>query len=156
IWHPNSIDCTKPPRVQQLSELASEVVHESENPNAGPTAIAYIVPFAGHLRRIEMETRIHQALRDTDIGPRFLGHIHEHGDVRGFLVENIEGREVTGDDSLACRNALQQLHDRNYHYFGGIKRSHFRVQNGEVKLIDFEDCFKSGSKEEMQRDMEHL
>lgn len=91
--------------------------------------------------RLALETTIYRSLEHTDLAPRFIGHVHEHGRVIGFILEKIEGREANITDLPSCRSALQRLHDIGILH-RDINRYNFIFQDDGVRLIDFEKSQK--------------
>lgn len=76
-------------------------------------------------------------LENTGLAPRFIGHVHEHGRVIGFILEKLEGREANIKDLSSCQSALQRLHDIGILH-GDANRYNFIIQDGTARLIDFE------------------
>ncbi|KAB8277879.1 hypothetical protein BDV30DRAFT_204453 [Aspergillus minisclerotigenes] len=63
--------------------------------------IAKFARFAWEIQYIEDETTAYQWINGHDIGPRFLGHLTEHGRVIGFLMEGITNARHAGLQDLA-------------------------------------------------------
>jgi hypothetical protein len=108
IWHPKSFDCLKLIRVKQITATtevtcSSQGLFNSSKPTA--TVIAKIARFQWEISRISQETRIYKSLENTPIGPRFLGHVHEHGRVIGILLEKLEDREAAIENLSACMSS---------------------------------------------------
>jgi tRNA A-37 threonylcarbamoyl transferase component Bud32 len=101
-----------------------------------PAVIAKVARFEWELPRLSMETLIYKGLEDTDLAPRFIGHVHEHGRVIGFMLEKLEGREANINDLSSCQSALQRLHDIGILH-GDANRYNFIIQDGKARLIDF-------------------
>ena len=160
IWHPTSVNCLELLRTRQLTAATFEADCPKQDSLALPTSvtrvIAKIARFEWEIPRIERETRVYRMLENTGIAPRFLGHIHEHGRVMGLVLEKVEGRPATIEDLSHCRSVLQHLHDHGLLH-GDINRYNFIVQNGTVRLIDFERSQTCpGDTESMQNEMTSL
>ena len=159
-WHPTSVNCLEVSRIRQLTGATFEASCPSLNPLGSSTSvtevIAKIARFEWEIPRIEQETRAYKILENTGIAPRFLGHIHEHGRVMGFVLEKVEGRPATIEDLSRCESVLQRLHDHGLVH-GDINKYSFIVQDDTVRLIDFEKCrFCPGDTESMQSEMKSL
>ncbi|KAK3683744.1 hypothetical protein B0T22DRAFT_443753 [Podospora appendiculata] len=138
--------------------------------NGSQTMVAKIARFEWEVPRIVSETRAYKLLDGSGVAPRFLGHIHEHGRVIGFLLEKVEDvRRAGPGDLLRCQDALRVFHRLTGVAHGDMNRHNFLVasDNGEdrVWLIDFErsSCVPDETenparlKEEMmRREMEQL
>ena len=141
IWHPASVNCLELVRTRQLTAATFEASYPTQHLLASSTSggrvIAKIARFEWEIPRIEQETRVYRILENTGIAPRFLGHIHEHGRIMGFVLERVEGRPATIRDLSKCRFVLRHFHDHGLLH-GDINKYNFIVQNNTVRLIDFE------------------
>ncbi|KAJ3496026.1 hypothetical protein NLG97_g2973 [Lecanicillium saksenae] len=148
IWHPDMISFFDIEKKTQLSVLTQEclwihseilVSTQSKNPNP-QMAIAKVARFPWEIRYIEAETKIYQLLQDSNIAPRFLGHIQEGGRVIGFLLEKVVGCPAGSDDLEACQTVLHRLHGLGILH-GDTNRYNFIIDS-EVKatIIDFESA----------------
>ncbi|KNG88467.1 alpha-galactosidase A precursor [Aspergillus nomiae NRRL 13137] len=73
--------------------------------------VAKFARFPWEIQYIENETTAYQWISGHDIGPRFLGHLTEHGRVIGFLMEYIpNARHAEAEDVQSCREVLSRLH----------------------------------------------
>ena len=155
IWHPTSVGCLEVSRKRQLTGATFEASCPTLSPPV-TEVIAKIARFEWEIPRIEQETRAYKILENTGIGPRFLGHIHEHGRVMGFVLEKVEGRPATVEDLSRCESVLRRLHDHGLVH-GDINKYNFIVQDDMVRLIDFEkNQFCPDDTESMQNEMTSL
>lgn len=76
-------------------------------------------------------------LEQTGLAPRFLGHIHEHGRVVGFVLEKLNGRHGGIEDLSVCQALLQHFRGLGWLH-GDVNWYNFVIQQGCAKLIDFE------------------
>lgn len=140
-WHPASVNCLELLRIRQLTAATFEASYPTQHllssSTSGTRVIAKIARFEWEIPRIEQETRVYRILENTGIAPRFLGHIHEHGRIMGFVLEKVEGRPATIKDFSQCRSVLQRFHDHGLLH-GDINKYNFIIQNDRVRLIDFE------------------
>ena len=104
------------------------------------------------------ETTAYEWIRDSDIGPKFLGHITEGegGRVVGFVAEWVQDARAAGPGDLEnCRKALGRLHALGIK-LGDINKHNFLVREGhDVVLIDFETARKC-SLQELEGEMNAL
>lgn len=101
--------------------------------------IAKYARFSWEIGAAEHETRIYREIEGRRIGPEFLGHIHEHGRIIGFLLMKVEGWWPRGVEDLgACRKVLERLHKRGLKH-GALRREDFVINvDGDAVLLDFE------------------
>ncbi|KAI0101639.1 alpha-galactosidase A [Nemania sp. FL0031] len=157
-WHPTKVDCLELEKIKQLTATALEAVLHSSLPiNLPPpaTVIAKIARFEWELPRIEQETRAYQLLEGSGLAPRFLGHVHEHGRIMGFLLEKIEGRSASIQDLSACEATLRKLHKLGLLH-GDVNRYNFLITEEGVKLLDFEHLQENASPESMSEELQSL
>ena len=159
-WHPTFVNCLELLRIRQLTAATFEASCSTQHLLAPSTSvtrvIAKIARFEWEIPRIERETRAYKILENTGIAPRFLGHIHEHGRVIGFVLEELEGRPATIGDLSRCKSVLQHLHDHGLVH-GDINKYNFIVQNDTARLIDFERSqFYPGDTGPMQNELMSL
>ncbi|OJI89420.1 hypothetical protein ASPTUDRAFT_49037 [Aspergillus tubingensis CBS 134.48] len=165
IWHPMQIDCLQLRRTRQLTATAFEATYCSTTSELlstttleNTTVIVKIARFEWELPRLSQETSIYKQLQGiSDLAPRFLGHVHEHGRVIGFILEKIEGREAGIEDLVGCQAALKRLHDIGIVH-GDVNRYNLVVRDGgTVRLIDFESSWQDkGAIAIMRAEMESL
>jgi predicted Ser/Thr protein kinase len=101
----------------------------------------------------------YQRLKDSGIGPKFLGHLTEGRDGRvvGFAVEWVQGARAAGPgDMEGCKKALERLHELGIKS-GDINKHNFLVRDGhDVVLVDFETAEHSCSPQELEDEMSAL
>lgn len=51
---------------------------------------------------MENETEAHKLLQDEGVASRFLGHLREHDQIMGFVMEKVERRTPGSADKTAC------------------------------------------------------
>ena len=134
-WHQSRID------ILQLDLAPWPRSNVCQVRSGFPTpAMAKFARFPQEVPYFEAETRKYQWIEGQQIGPRFLGHLTEHGRVMGFLVEEIVGARHAGPEDLnVCREALARLHKLGIKH-GDINRHNFLIQDARAILIDFENA----------------
>ncbi|KAJ5087550.1 hypothetical protein N7456_011166 [Penicillium angulare] len=156
-WHPVSIDCLDLKRTELLTPTAYEVVYSGNN-SSFPTElplIAKIARFEWEIPRLAQETSAYQRLENTGLAPRFLGHIHEHERIIGFLLEKVEGRHADINDLKSCEASLRRLHEIGIIH-GDPNRYNFIIQDNTARLIDFENSRVSHDTKAMEDETELL
>lgn len=157
-WHRLSIDCLSLEKTKQLTAMVFEAVSHScvtTHHDLQPTIIVKIARFEWELPRIEQETRAYQLLEGSEIGPRFLGHVHENGRIIGFILEKLEGRPASFSDLSSCEAAVRNLHRLGLLH-GDVNRYNFLITEEGVKLLDFECALENASPESMRKELEHV
>ncbi|PYH42451.1 alpha-galactosidase A [Aspergillus saccharolyticus JOP 1030-1] len=140
IWHPSLVDCLKLRRVRQLTATTYEAAYWSAGTASSlepRTVIAKVARFEWEIPRLSMETSIYKILQNTGLAPEFVGHVHEHGRIIGFLLTKLEGREASIEDLPLCQSVLKRLHDVGILH-GDANKYNFIVHGDTVHLIDFE------------------
>ena len=159
LWHPVLVDCLDLKRIKQFTATTYEATYDGDEHLAitnSPTVIAKVARFEWELPRLSLETLIYKRLEDTGLAPRFIGHVHEHGRVIGFILEKLQGREANIYDLSSCQSALQRLHDIGILH-GDPNRYNFMIQDDKVRLIDFERSqLCPRATENMRAEMESL
>ena len=96
LWHPvtlNELDFTRQDRVKQR-------VHVSTHPGVegGKPVLVKLAVWPWEIPFMEVETAAYQWIRDSGIGPEFLGHLTggRDGRVVGFVAEWVEGARAAG------------------------------------------------------------
>ena len=149
VWHHNSVDITTLPVVRKIKVNCFKVTYN------GMWAIAKFARFDWEIRFIEAESVIYRTLKEQNVGPEFLGHLHEKGRVVGMLLEYIDGRRPRKDDYGTCANALCRLHGLVLIH-GDLNLDNLIVTGeGVAKLVDFENC-RLGTEEEREEEMKLL
>ena len=152
VWHPARFDILSLRTVRKLSDRVYEIMH----PSIGGTMIAKYARFSWEIGLAEHETRMYREIEGRGIGPEFLGHIHEHGRIIGFLLRKVEGWWPQRADYWATRTTLERLHKRGIRH-GALKREEFVVgSEGEAVLLDFENSAFEGDRRVLEKEMESL
>jgi len=156
IWHPGMVDVTTLPVVRQkpLGTLAYKVKYGDQ------FAVAKFAKHENGLGDIDYETYTYEDLEGTGIAPRFLAHLTEMGRVVGLLLEWIPSRRPTIWDLQVCQDAIRRFHAVCGYLHSEIDHRNFLVcENGDVKLISFEDNVmtdEKGLEEALQKVRETL
>ncbi|RDH27280.1 hypothetical protein BDQ94DRAFT_154179 [Aspergillus welwitschiae] len=135
VWHPSRVDCLELRRLRQLTATTYEATYGSGG--SPKTVIAKVARFEWEIPRLAQETSTYKILQNTGLAPWFLGHVHEHGRVIGFILEKLEGREANIGDLSLCQSVLGRLHDVGILH-GDVNRYNFIVRSDTAYLIDFE------------------
>ncbi|KAJ5808594.1 hypothetical protein N7474_009863 [Penicillium riverlandense] len=159
LWHPVLVDCLELKRRKQFTATTYEATYSGNGSlptTRSPVVVAKVARFEWELPRLSLETLMYRSLENTGLAPRFIGHVHEHGRVIGFMLEKLEGREANIKDLSSCRSALQRLHDIGILH-GDVNRYNFIIQNDTARLIDFEKSkFCNSATASMQAEMDSL
>lgn len=115
----------------------------------GKVLVAKFARFSWEVDRINDECAAYSWIKDTYIGPKFLGNITEEGRVIGIVLEHIPGaRHASSADYAACKEALSRLHRLGIGH-GDINKHNFLiVDDKKAILIDF-DCARKTEHEEV-------
>lgn len=146
-WHPEMINFLDMKKGERLSLLAAEYTWTRNGQDI--PVVAKMARFAWEITYMKAETHMYKILSSLDIGPRFLGHIHENGRVIGFALEKLAGRRHAGPGDLAtCQAALRRLHAHGILH-GDVSRYNFLIDlvDGTVVMIDFEKTTTGAAKE---------
>ncbi|KAB8200108.1 hypothetical protein BDV34DRAFT_232433 [Aspergillus parasiticus] len=131
-------------------------IYEIRSPMFHTPVIAKFARFAWEIQYLEDETTAYQWIDGHDIGPRFLGHLTEHGRVIGFLMEGITNARHAGLQDLApCQEILRRLHGLKVRH-GDINRFNFLVRDSKAVLIDFESARRCDDTDELLREFDDL
>ncbi|KAE8419720.1 hypothetical protein BDV36DRAFT_294062 [Aspergillus pseudocaelatus] len=156
IWHANLVDCMDLTKTRTISPNAFEATCPLTKSGPQDTVIAKLARFEWEIPRIERETQAYKMLEQTGLAPRFLGHVHEHGRVIGFVLEKLEGRHSYIEDLSTCQALLQRFHGLGLLH-GDVNRYNFIIQQGSAKLIDFENSrYCPGEAEAMNTEINSL
>ncbi|KAI1128241.1 alpha-galactosidase A [Nemania abortiva] len=153
-WHDTRVEYQNLEIVKQLTSTTFETIPHSDLLPPG-AVFAKICFFYEWLDVMEQETRAYELLKDTGVTPRFLGHIHQHGSVIGFLLERVEGRPPSVQDQDACEAALQKVHELGVAH-GYIKLSDFLVTGEGVKIIEFARFRENASRKSLRKESRRL
>ncbi|KAL1880036.1 hypothetical protein Daus18300_001399 [Diaporthe australafricana] len=157
-WHPQCIDILSLEKVNLLSVNTFECILKDEPTQNDQisadsrTYVAKIARFEWEIPRLERETHAYQVIQHTDIGPRFLGHIHEQGRIIGFLLEKLDGRPAGIEDLSQCQEVLGRYHGLGLIH-GDVNRYNFIIGESRVKMVDFEHYQETSSQEQMNSEM---
>ncbi|KAG6848764.1 hypothetical protein H0H93_014289 [Arthromyces matolae] len=156
LWHPvklSELDFTKKKSLRQHVHLATH-----PKLNDGKPVLIKMADWPWEIDAIENETTVYKSISDSDIGPKFLGHLIEglEGRAVGIILEWVEGASIAGPGDLeSCRKALQRLHELGMKH-GDTNKHNFLVREGrDVVLIDFEAA-KKCSPQELEDEMNAL
>ncbi|OKL61932.1 hypothetical protein UA08_03018 [Talaromyces atroroseus] len=118
--------------------------------------IAKFARFEWEIQYMENETTAYEWIDGHAIGPRFLGHLTEHGRVIGFLVERItDARHADASDLTICQQTLGRLHQLGFRH-GDTNRFNFLVRGSDAVLIDFDTARKCDDKDALRDELEGL
>ncbi|KAI8965025.1 hypothetical protein F5Y11DRAFT_314412 [Daldinia sp. FL1419] len=162
-WRRTVVNCLELVKTKQLGEMAFETrlprtLARSIFPNAlsSVRVVGKIASFEWEIPPIEKETRAYQLLEGSGLAPRFLAHVREGRRIIGFLLEKLEGRTPSFQDLSICEAALRKLHGLGYAH-GDVSPSNFLItEDGEVKLLDFEQFQESIDSELMEDEVDSL
>ncbi len=140
-----------------ISDRTMRVRHARMNHGRPMVMKIMAIPDQDEKGYIDTEVRAYGLLRGSEIAPRFLGFVTENGRRIGFLTEYIDGaRRAEASDFEACRQALEQLHQRGIVH-GDTNLGNFLVTlRGRVLIIDFETAYRSNDVGDFMYDMDQL
>lgn len=97
------------------------------------------------VRDLANESRAYRLVAGKGIAPRFLGHVAEHGDVIGFVVQYIENARQPGrGDLLACLEVLEIFHTETAMVRPGLDLEHFLVRkDGRALLLGLKSAVRA-------------
>lgn len=157
VWHSlmlNELDFECVDQVRQRVRISTH-----PGVNDGKPVLVKLAVWPWEVPFMEIETSAYQWIRDTDIGPKFLGHVTEGADGRviGFVTEFIEGARTAGPDDLeVCERSLARLHAMGIKS-GDINKHNFLIRDGrDAVLIDLEFARQHCSPEELEQEMDGL
>ncbi|CAJ2509454.1 Uu.00g144800.m01.CDS01 [Anthostomella pinea] len=135
-WHPMSIEYVDFVKVRSLKNVSTvqrtraDVVQVVSHPFFETPVVMKIASFPSDLaiQAMEREIGIYQLLENTDIAPRFLGHVTEDGRVIGFLIEYIADARtaaaVWSDEFSSISSSPQETNphvlERDFAFFEGV------------------------------------
>jgi len=152
LWHPLTVDYMD----LQMGEKLLSNVYEATSPRFPSTVIAKFARFSWEVSYLDAETRAYQWIENQSIGPKFLGHISEHGRVIGFIIEKIiDGRHATPDDLSLCQTILSRLHRLGIKH-GDINMHNFLIHDGRATLIDFDTATRDRKEEDLVAEFQSL
>lgn len=105
---------------------------------------------------MENKTTAYKWIAGHGIGPRFLGHLTEHGRVIGVLIERItDARHASIQDLDAGAHSLARPHELGIQH-GDPNRVNFLIHNSKATLIDFATARKCDDQGLLLQEMEIL
>ncbi|KAJ5893419.1 hypothetical protein N7495_005110 [Penicillium taxi] len=134
LWHPVLVDCLELERIKQFTATTYEATYSGNEPlvtMSSPVVIVKVARFEWELPRLSQETLVYKSLEYRGIAPRFIGHVHEHGRVIGFMLEKLEGLEANIKDLSSYQSALQRLHNIGILH-GDANRYNFIIQDDKA------------------------
>ncbi|PYH47042.1 alpha-galactosidase A precursor [Aspergillus saccharolyticus JOP 1030-1] len=151
-WHETFVEWGE----MELEKNLHITTYEVKCPRFEDIVVAKFESWHWYMYSMENETKVYQWLDGHGIGPRFLGHLTEHGRVIGFLIERISNARPAGtEDVEPCREALSQLHALGLLH-GDINRHNFLIRDGKATLIDFSTTRKCDDEDMFREEMEAL
>lgn len=157
LWHPeifNELDFTEQDRVRQRVRVSTH-----PQVNGGKPVLIKLAVWPWEIPSMEIETAAYEWIRDTGIGPTFLGHLTagKDGQVVGFVTEWLDDvRAAEPRDIDGCKKALDQLHKLGIR-LGDTNKHNFLVRDvHDIVLIDFETATRGCSAEDLQDEMKAL
>jgi predicted Ser/Thr protein kinase len=134
------------------SRLRSNVYEAKSSKFPGQFVVKF-ARFDYEITRLEHETVAYKWIDGHSIGPRFLGHVTEHGRVIGFAMSKIENaRHATLDDLDICRQALRRLHALGIKH-GDTNKHNFLIHSQGVTLIDFDFANQNATEAELNKEL---
>ena len=120
------------------------------------SVVAKFARFEWEVQYLDDETRAYSWIDGHDIGPRFLGHITEHGRVIGFLMEGVSNAVHAGPQDLElCQQTLARLHDLGIRH-GDVNRFNFLIQDNRAVLIDFDTAHRCDNQDALREESDRL
>ncbi len=173
LWHPRSVDYLDlGPEARKGVDWEFDISTCQLDIDLGPDADSVTVEmewFPDWVYGPKVETEVHAAIQNKDVGPRFLAHVTENHDrVIGFIRDKVQGRAASIDDLDACRAVLERLHACRYLLDGGLNRFNFCIQdeNGDearksrkkkrAVIVKFAGCRKSSNAHDFAKEMDSL
>ncbi|KAF1918832.1 alpha-galactosidase A precursor [Ampelomyces quisqualis] len=149
IWHSLAIDYLE---LEVGNHLRSNVCEATCSKIPGRFVVKF-ARFHYEVARLERETTAYKWIDGHDIGPKFLGHVTEHGRVIGFAMSKIEeARHAALDDLDICRQALRRLHTLGIKH-GDTNKHNFLIQPHGVTMIDLDFAQQNATKEELDEEL---
>jgi serine/threonine protein kinase len=148
IWHPLAIDYLE---LEVGSNLRSDVCEATCSKIPGQFVVKF-ARFHYEIARLERETTAYKWIDGHNIGPKFLGHLTEHGRVIGFAMSKIEeARHATPDDLDICRQALRRLHTLGIKH-GDTNKHNFLIHPHGVTMIDLDFAEQNATEAELNEE----
>ncbi|KAH7355974.1 alpha-galactosidase A precursor [Pyrenochaeta sp. MPI-SDFR-AT-0127] len=149
IWHSLAIDYLE---LEVGSHLRSNVCEATCSKIPGQFVVKF-ARFHYEIARLERETTAYKWIDGHNIGPKFLGHLTEHGRVIGFAMSKIEeARHATLDDLDICRQALRRLHTLGIKH-GDTNKHNFLIHPHGVTMIDLDFAEQNATEAELNEEL---
>ncbi|KAK1760010.1 hypothetical protein QBC47DRAFT_357820 [Echria macrotheca] len=151
IWHPGGREFAEFQYLRPITAQVSLAWH----PCIG-LVILKIADCERVINNFVDETNMYGWIEGHDIGPRFLGHLMDHGIPFGIILEYIkDARQAEPKDLKACQKVLDKLHSL------GIRHSdiqtHFLIRkNGDAVLISFSCATQNAPKDDLEAESQQL
>ena len=118
--------------------------------------VAKFARFAWEIPYLEAETTAYRWINDHQVGPKFLGHLHEEGRVIGFIMEQIQNcRHAELEDLTLCQQTLSRLHTLGFKH-GDINKHNFLIQDKTAILIDMESVTRCSDTDVLNEEFRRL
>ncbi|KAJ5898871.1 hypothetical protein N7495_003615 [Penicillium taxi] len=151
-WNGTSVDYMD----IQVGDKLTTGIYEVRCPRFDEVVVAKFARFEWEILYLESETMAYQWIEGNNIGPRFLGHLMEHGRVIGFLMERIKNvQHASIEDLESCQKTLSRLHSLGIRH-GDINRFNFLIRDSTAVLIDFETAQKYVDQDALLKELEDL
>ncbi|RAK99353.1 alpha-galactosidase A precursor [Aspergillus ibericus CBS 121593] len=151
-WHETYVDYLE----FSIGRKLRTGIYEARCSLFAETVVAKFARFPWEIGYIENETTAYQWISSHAIGPRFLGHLTEHGRVVGFLMEHItDARHAGPQDVKPCREVLSRLHDLGIRH-GDTNPFNFLIRGSKATLIDFDTARKCDDRDVLLQEMKDL
>lgn len=112
--------------------------------------------FHYEIAQLERETNAYKWIEGRNIGPKFLGHLTEHGRVIEFAMSKVEeARYATRDDLSVCRQALRRLHALGIKH-GDTNKHNVLIRPHGVTMIDFDFAEQNVTEAELNEELDGL
>jgi serine/threonine protein kinase len=143
-WHSLAIDYLE---LEAGSHLRSNVCEATCSKVPGHFVVKF-ARFHYEIAQLERDTTAYKWIEGHNIGPKFLGHLTEHGRVIGFAMSKIkEARHATLDDLDICQQALRRLHALGIKH-GDTNKHNFLIHSHGVTMIDLDSAEQNATEAE--------
>lgn len=140
-WHPTKIEFAEFELLGQFDRDMEGRLWHVKHPRFNEKPIfVKLAPWASSWSKevMEDETRAYQLVDGHGIAPEFLGHVTYRGAIIGFILEWIEGAELTTKKDKSARiKVVKKLHALGATH-GSAHHANFLRRGKDVLMIDFE------------------